>query len=321
MVKKVMLVFLVLPLHVFVLPWAAGAETLKVAYPTPTWNTVLPLAVAQDQGFFHSEGFDVNRVYVRGGPTVVAALISGDADYAIVAGIPAVRAITGGAPLVIVGNHSTWVDYTLIGAKNIGSVDDLKGKVVGVTGPGGVSAFATIEALAKKGLHKDKDYKILSIGNSPARMSALEARQIQAAPFSSGETFALEKRGYPVILDIGETLPDFPFLVVMTSKQKVKLHPNEVVSFLRALRRAMELIRNDPEKTVQAAKRQNLGGDPKVERQLLGHYAKSYSIAISVSNVTALIHAAKLESDAEKIGGPGSFVVTSFAEKASAMRQ
>jgi len=320
MVKRIMLL-LVLPLYISVLPWAAGAQTLTVAYPTPTWNTALPLAVAQDQGFFRSEGFDVNRVYVRGGPTVVAALISGDADYAIVAGIPAVRAIAGGAPLVIVGNHSTRVDYTLIGAKNIGSVDDLKGKVVGVTGPGGVSAFATIEALAKKGLHKDKDYKILSIGNSPARMSALEARQIQAAPFSSGERLVLEKKGYPVILDIGETLPDFPFLVVLTSKQKVESRPKEIVSFLRALRRAMELIRNDPEKTVAAAKRQNLGGDSKVERQLLGHYAKSYSIAISESNITALIHAAKLESDAEKIGGAGSFVVPSFAEKASAVQR
>ena len=87
----------------------------------------------------------------------MAALVGGGVDYTLVAGVAAVRAIAQNAPMLIVSGLQPYMDYTLLGAKGIGSVNDLKGKVVGVTGPGGVAEFAAVEGLAKKGLVRDRD--------------------------------------------------------------------------------------------------------------------------------------------------------------------
>jgi NitT/TauT family transport system substrate-binding protein len=177
--------------------WAPVIEAKPVtfAYNTPTLSGTLPIVVAQDFGFFAAEGLEVKTVFIRGGPTAMAALVGGGVDYIFVAGVAAVRAIAQNAPMIIISGMQPYMDYTLIGAKGITGVDDLKGKMVGVTGPGGVAEFAAVEGLAKKGLVRDRDYKILyGVGNSPARAQALETGKIQASPFSFLERLELEKK-------------------------------------------------------------------------------------------------------------------------------
>ena len=167
----------------------------------------------------------------------MAALIGGDVDYIKVAGVPAVRAIAQGTPLVIAGGFQPYIDYTLIGSKKITSLSDLKGKLVGVTGAGGIAEFATVEGLARKGFVRDRDYKILyGAGNSPARAQALDVGRIQAAPFSFVERLDLEQRGFPVLFDIGTVMPKFPFVVLLTSRRKAETAPDEIVNFLKILK-------------------------------------------------------------------------------------
>ena len=179
--------------------WSArvSAKTVNFAYNTPTLSGTLPIVVAQDFGFFAAEGLEVKTVFIRGGPTAMAALVGGGVDYTFVAGVAAVRAIAQNAPMLIISGMQPYMDYTLIGAKGLSTVNDLKGKVVGVTGPGGVAEFAAVEGLAKKGMMRDRDYKILyGVGNSPARAQALETGKIQASPFSFLERLELEKKAF-----------------------------------------------------------------------------------------------------------------------------
>src|SRR3954468_3666739 len=126
---------------------AVQAKPVTFAYQTPTLGSTLPLVVAMETGVFAAEGLEVKSVFIIGGPTATAALIGGDVDYALIAGVPAVRAIAQGAPLMIVGGMQPYIDYTLMGAKGIATLSDLKGKVVGVTGAGGIAEFASVEGL------------------------------------------------------------------------------------------------------------------------------------------------------------------------------
>ena len=179
----------------------AAAKIVNFASNTPTLSGTLPLFVAQEFGFFAAEGLDVRTVLIRGGPTAMAALVGGGVEYAFVAGVASVRAIAQNAPITIISGMQPYMDYTLMGAKGITTVNDLKGKVVGVTGPGGIAEWSSVESLAKKGLVRDRDYKILyGVGNSPARAQALETGKIQASPFSFLEKLELERKGFPVTL-------------------------------------------------------------------------------------------------------------------------
>src|SRR3989304_1010084 len=201
----------------------ASAKPVTFAYQTPTLNGTLPLIVGIDFGFFAAEGLEVKTVFIRGGPTAIAALVGGDVDYTIVAGVPAVRAIVQGAPVTIVSGMQPYMDYTLIGAKGINRINDLKGKIVGVTGAGGIAEYAAVEGLAKKGVGRDRGYKILySVGTRQARGRSLEAGRIHASPFSFLERLELEQKGFPVLFEIGKVLPGFPFVAIITSKRKVE---------------------------------------------------------------------------------------------------
>ena len=302
-----------------VLQWCivgtAAARTINVAYPSPSWNTSLPVSVAKEFGLFTAEGLEVQPVYVRGGPVVMAALLGGDADFAVIAGVTAVTSIQRGADIVIVGGHTAYIDQVLIGAKGVTGLSELKGKVVGVTGSGGVTEFATVEALARKGLVRDKDYTILYSGNSPARVNALENGLIQAGAFSAIEKAVMEQKGYPLLLETGKTIPEFPFMVIVTSRQKIKSNPAEVNAFLRAMRNSMNLIQTNKEKVIGAALKKDPNANVSVLRKSLDYTVDSFSINLARNNIQALVNAAKLGVNLDAPGNLEKFFINDFMSK------
>jgi ABC-type nitrate/sulfonate/bicarbonate transport system substrate-binding protein len=209
------------------------------------------------------------------------------------------------------------MDYTLIGAKGIAQLNELKGKIVGVTGAGGIAEYAAVEGLAKKGFVRDRDYKILyGVGNSPARAQALEAGRIQASPFSFLERIELEQKGFPVLFDIGKVLPGFPFVVIISAKRKVESDPEGVTALLRALRRGLDFLKTDKEKVAAAVIKKKTFGDPATIRKTVYQFADVYSLAITKEEIDALIVAARIETEARKIGGGEKFFAGSLLTKA-----
>src|SRR5919109_3666600 len=295
----------------------ASARSINFASNTPTLSGTLPLVVAQDFGFFAAEGLDVKTVLITGGPTAMAALVGGGVDYTLVAGVAAVRAIAQNAPILIISGIQPYMDYTLIGAKGISGINDLKGKIVGVTGPGGVAEFAAVEGLAKKGLVRDRDYKILyGVGNSPARAQALETGKIHASPFSFLERLELEKKGFPTLFDIGSVIPGFPFVVIATSKQKLESDPEGIVAILRGINRGLDFLKKNPDKVAESVIKKNKFGDPATVRQVINQFAGLYSTALSREDIDALIVATKIDAEAKKLGGAEKFFTRQFLIKA-----
>ena len=303
--------------------WAAGsapAKPITLAYNTNSLNVTLPIQVAQELGFFTGEGFEVTPVYVRSGPTAMTALVSGSADYAIVGSTTVVQAIAKGIPAVVIGNFVRHVNWMLMGGAGVTTLNAVKGQVVGVTSAGGMTEFLTVEALARRGLKRDRDYRIHYAGNSPARVAALEAKIIQAAAFSPGERVVLEPKGFSVLMDMVQVVPEFPLSILASSRRKLESNPAEVEAFLRALHRAMEVIRTDKERAAAAAFKKTAPGDLARERKALDYLADDYSIVISKENIQALIYAAGVEAEARKLGGAEKFFAADPQAKAVGRR-
>ena len=309
---------IIVALHVIICAAdAASLKSVNFASNTPTLSGTLPLVVAQEFGFFAAEGLDVKTVLIRGGPTAMAALVGGGVDYTLVAGVAAVRAIAQNAPMTIISGIQPYMDYTLLGAKGITGVNDLKGKVVGVTGPGGIAEFATVEGLAKKGMVRDRDYKILyGVGNSPARAQALESGKIHASPFSFLERMELERKGFPLLFDIGSVMPGFPFVVIVSSKQKIDNDPDGVVAMLRGIKRGLDFLAGNHEKVAAMVIKKNNFGDPATVRKVIAQFAEVYSVNITRDDVDALIAATRIEAEAKKLGGAEKFFTRQFLTKA-----
>jgi len=291
---------------------AATAEKIRVASSSPSLTARLPHFVAHEEGFFTREGLQVESIVVRNDATILAALAAGEFDYVETGAPPAVAGISKGLPFVIIGGFRSRLDYMLIGRKGISSTKDLKGSKIGVTGAGGLSEAVAIAAMKKLGYQRDKDYIVLYVGNSPLRMIALEQGRVDASIFSPQQQMVLASKGYPMLIDVVRLLPDIPALILSTTREKTKSHPDQVVRFLRAINQAMNVIKNDPDRAVEDARKQRYSGDFKVEREALKYYYDSFSIAFNTANVESMIDLSGSKVQMK----PADFFDASFGAKA-----
>ena len=282
--------------------YSAEFKGITLGLVSVSWNTQLPPAIAQKAGFFKDEGLEVRLVTIAsGGPVMMALLASGEADMVIAGAVAIVRGIASGAPAVIVGGQLSKPDYALIGAKGMRSLDDLKGKVVGSTAAGSFSEFAVVEALGRKGLARNRDNKLLPVGGTAVRIAALQSKKIDAAPLSAGERVIVEADGFPVLLQIGQLLPEFPFSVLAATKHFAASSPAKVVGTLRALDRAIRLIREDKDKAIQIGQAYGLRGDPTVERKALEYLADDFDVALRRDQVAALLKVLNIKNSPEEM--------------------
>ena len=279
---------------------AVELRDITIGLVSPNISTQLPIVVAQQAGFFKGEGLNVHSVTIAsGGTLMVAILTSGHADL-VVSGVAAImRAIERGAPVTVVAGFQNKIDFALIGSKQVTRLEDLRGKTVGVTSAGSFSEFAVLEALRRRGFTRDKDYKLLAAGSTFLRIGALKAGKVDAIPLSSGERHTLEDEGYPVLMEIGQVVPEIPLAVLVAAKQFAAKEPDSVVRFIRALAKSIQLIRASPEKALQMAAGK-LRGNPETQRRALSYFAQDLGVEIERANIVALLAALGIKGEPER---------------------
>jgi ABC-type nitrate/sulfonate/bicarbonate transport system substrate-binding protein len=280
---------------------AAEFKGITLGLVSTSWDTQLAPVVAQQAGFFKQENLDVRNVTVtQGGAVMIALLTSGQAQMAITGAVSALQAISRGAPITIVSGVFDKAEYILMGAKGIHDLNGLRGKLIGSTGAGSFSEFAVVESLRRKGnLIRDKDYTLVPAGATAVRVAALQSGRIQAAPVSSLARINLEREGFPVLIEIGKAIPEFPFLVVIAKKEFVRDDSQKVFAFLRALDRSVHLIRNDKDKAVALARAYGLRGEPETQKKYLDYIADSFQLKLSKDNVNALLKVLEIDQPPE----------------------
>ena len=123
-------------------------KTITVAVPAVSLLQA-PLFVAIDAGAFKKYGMDVR--YVLTGARTIQALIGGSVQFAQgVSSRTVPSAVLGGADAILIANFVDKFLFTMHSAPEINSMQDLKGKVVGVSGIGGSTDFATRVALRER---------------------------------------------------------------------------------------------------------------------------------------------------------------------------
>ena len=115
-------------------------KTINVSVPAVSLLQA-PLFVAMDAGAFKKYGMDVR--YVLTGARTIQALIGGSVQFAQgVSSRTVPSAVLGGADAILIANFVDKFLFTMHSAPEINSMQDLRGKVVGVSGIGGSTDFA-----------------------------------------------------------------------------------------------------------------------------------------------------------------------------------
>jgi NitT/TauT family transport system substrate-binding protein len=251
-------------------PEGISAERLRVAHSTLTaTNSVL--WVARDRNLFSRHGLDVSLIYVAGVRSM-QALLAQEVEIGSISGTTAIQANLAGADSVIVGGISNSVLMSLVAAPDIGSVEALRGKRVGVTRFGSLSDFMARNQLRRAGITPDKDVALIQTGGYPESVAAMQANGIQAAMLSPPyHTIAIKRLGFRELVDLSRTTK-YQSNALVALRQFAQSKPAVVTAFMEAYVEAVRVFKQEREFTLGVLGRAMRSNDRAILEETYGFY-------------------------------------------------
>ncbi len=180
---------------------AAGpAVALHVSYSNLIADN-LPEWLALESGIFKQNGLDVTLDNIVSS-TGIPALLSGQVQIAHLGGSETLSAAAEGGDLVVISITGPVYPFVFMAPASVTSIDQIKGKKIGVSNVGSSSDIATRVMLKKVGLDPDKDVSIVAVGSLQNRMAALLNGAIDGGVAQPPDQLLLEDKGFHVIYDL-----------------------------------------------------------------------------------------------------------------------
>jgi len=224
----------------------------------------LPVSVAQTLGYYSQEGLAANVSDVSGGTKAMEALIGGSVDVAAGSMSDVVQVAAEGRKvrgfLVIYPRPSEVLAVAPALTGTIRTIRDLKGRAVGVTTPGSATHQFLNFLLVTNGL-SPQDVGVVSVGMSASSLAALERGKVDAAVLIASAITTFEAR-HPGIEFLADTRTPagaraifgsevFPSLSLLAQDSWLQQNADIARGLVRAVKRAMDWIRNHPAEDVR----------------------------------------------------------------------
>jgi len=229
----------------------AQSQTLTAFYTAPV-VAMAPMWIAKEAGFFKKQGLDVRVVFIPSGPTGVTAILAGEADVGVIGGFAPIRAIVGGAKgLAIIGETKNAIVATIVGKKEIATVQDLKGKRLGIDRIGSNPDMFTQAALSRFQMDPLRDLQYIQMGNIGQGIPALKAGVIDALTTAPPDDLVAQRLGFKVILDITAMKIPFASTVLVSARNTIARKQPELTKFMHAYAEAVHYLITNREGTSQ----------------------------------------------------------------------
>jgi len=215
----------------------AAALTGKIAIGFAAMNArVIPLWAAKEEGFFAKNDLDAEPVFVRGAPTLNAAMLSGDLQAGYTGGTAVMGAAVGGADLKILAVLTNKVTYDLVARSGIRNLEDLRGKQIGVTSIGGTNWMGTILGLERLGLDLNRDkINFIVAGDDSVRTQALLAGALDATAVDGVYSKILREKGLPVLAEFSALKIPITSASIIFRNAFIQKSPRTVENLLKAV--------------------------------------------------------------------------------------
>jgi NitT/TauT family transport system substrate-binding protein len=261
---------------------AAQPSTLTAFYTAPVVS-MSPMWIAKEVGFFKKQGLDVKLVFIASGPVGTASVLGGETDVGIIGGFAPTRAIVGGAKaLVMIGQSKVRMTGNIVGKKEIASVQDLKGKRLGIDRIGSNPDMFAQAALSRFQIDTLKDLQYVQLGDIGQGITALKAGAVDAIIAGAPHDLFAQRLGFKVILDITAMKIPFAVTVLISARDTVARKQPELTKFMRAYAEAMHYFLTNPEGTAQVVAKYTKVTDREVLAHAIGSEAKAMEKTLQV---------------------------------------
>jgi NitT/TauT family transport system substrate-binding protein len=260
--RIVVMVLSLLLLAVWPRPGVAR-DKLAIGY-TATSGVFAGLWVAQEGKLFEKYDIDSNLVLIPAASRMVQAMLGGDVAFAGAGGNAAVDATLAGGDFVMVGSLAKVPAFYIMALPEIKTIEDLRGKTVGVTRFGSSTDFTMRYVLKKHGLEPGRDVTLIQTGDIIASATSLSTRLIAAAPLSSPANVRAQEAGAKILINMGTAGVYFPHDAWMARRSFISTHEDLVRRFLKAYSEGVHLMHTDPALARRAISRYTRATDPKI---------------------------------------------------------
>ena len=209
--------------------------------------------VAQEEGYIEDELKKVGyypdyQAFAQAGPAINEAIASNKADFAVYADFPVITAVSNGVGIKIIGSTNSAFSFGILGADGIKSVKDLKGKRVCV-GFGTVTYMYLEKILEKNGLKTD-DLKLINTNtDGPTMLTSGDADAVVSTYF--GILQMNNTYGIGNVIEDSVLSGGVGTYVLAANQKTLDEKPEAAEAVLKALNRAYELAKENPDKALQ----------------------------------------------------------------------
>jgi ABC-type nitrate/sulfonate/bicarbonate transport system substrate-binding protein len=212
---------------------AAAPQKQVVGYATHVAR-VLPLWLAVEQKFFVKHGIDIDPVFIRGAPTLVAGLAAGSIHLGRTGGAATLGAASAGHDFKLVATFSSRNTYDLVVRPNIKRAEDIRGKTFAVTSIGGTSWMGVLLWLEHLGLDQQRDnIRFQVIGDQAVQVQCVDNGLCDAAAVDGVFTKQLKQKGMTVLGEYTELKAPLVSQAVVVPGALLQQRPEIAESYLK----------------------------------------------------------------------------------------
>ena len=241
---------------VAVTPPASAADLVRAGKSSPGSFSFIPLDVGAQAGIFKKHGIDLQIIGFSGGTKMHQALAADTIDVAFGSG-PQMVLTAKGAPMMAVAemagppiNFAVIVPYD----SPAKTLDDLKGKKIGVSGKTSLSSFMADEIALTKGWGPQGIELVVIGGMHSGIVSALRTHQVDAGTFDLRVGLQLEKlKEGRVLAPCSDYIRNFVTHVIYAQNNIIKNKPDVLKRFLASWFETIEYMKKNKETTVKVA--------------------------------------------------------------------
>ena len=235
----------------------------------------IPLWAGRDLGIFRKYQLDLEAVLISGGARGMQALLGGSTHSANVAAMVPIRTALAGGDAVIVAGFLNKNLLKFIAQKAINKPADLRGKKIGIANFGGSNEFGVLLALREWGIPREA-VNIIPAGGSATRLSAMDARGLDATVVSYDHAIIAAHKGMTILGDLADIVPEFPDRLIVLRRSFLDKERDVMKRFLQALSESIHLVSNQREKIVPIITK-HLKVDRKVAEETYDTYHNVFS--------------------------------------------
>ena len=246
-----------------------AAESKKIVFAYSSIGSMATgVWMAKDSGAFDKYGIPADIIFISSGPVVVQALIGGDLQGGSGASNAVINAVLNGAPIVAIGGTANRPYHRLFVQSEINRIEDLKGKILGVTRFGSITDNLTRILLRKYGL--ENSVNVRQMGGTLEVAAAFQNRQIAGAV--TGDLRVTPPSQPKILLQLIDLGIPYSMNMLAVSREMLKRDPDTAEKIVRAYSEGVAFMNQNKERALKIIAKYAHMTDPK---QTEVHYRDS----------------------------------------------